>query len=471
MSVQPVPSLPRRPTIARSSMRRVRLDPPNTFQAQQVVFLREPARPDWIRNPDPDLLPLPIAPLAETAAPRAPLSRGWKAAIAASVAFHIAVAAFFLVRGEDEGVLIAGSQAAGVAMFGNAAADDSMAGETEATNVTIVPLTMAKPVETVAATEVAEAEPVGTVEPAETVTAETTEAIRPVEELSQAAPAQTAEVRPEQAPALNAEQPAPAAEAAPSDIVPGILAVDTPEVVAEEEAVAPVRPAAARPVETEVVEEALPETVVAETVETARPVEPPREVVEAEPEPVKQPPKKVAERKPPVEKKPAPEKPAKKAEAKAAEKKPAKAAAAPAKKAEKLAKAGSGGQGRSDARRGVADGETTGTRADKAGKGKGSAAGNAAVTNYPGKVRQKISRAASRISRRDRAAAKSDVTVSFTVTASGGLGGVSVARSSGSAALDQAAVAAVRRAAPFPPIPEGSGRKSWQFTIPMGLGG
>ena len=97
------------------------------------------------------------------------------------------------------------------------------------------------------------------------------------------------------------------------------------------------------------------------------------------------------------------------------------------------------------------------------------AAGNAAVTNYPGKVRGKISRAVGRISRRDRTGAERDVTVVFTVTASGALGGLSIARSSGSPSLDLAALAAVRRAAPFPAIPEGAGRKTWQFTIPLGL--
>lgn len=45
--------------------------------------------------------------------------------------------------------------------------------------------------------------------------------------------------------------------------------------------------------------------------------------------------------------------------------------------------------------------------------------------------------------------------VGFTVTANGGLGGVSLLRSSGNPALDQAALDAVSRAAPFPPPPSG----------------
>jgi protein TonB len=39
--------------------------------------------------------------------------------------------------------------------------------------------------------------------------------------------------------------------------------------------------------------------------------------------------------------------------------------------------------------------------------------------------------------------------------------------SSGSPVLDKAAVETVRRAAPFPVIPEGAGRSSWPFTVPL----
>jgi periplasmic protein TonB len=52
--------------------------------------------------------------------------------------------------------------------------------------------------------------------------------------------------------------------------------------------------------------------------------------------------------------------------------------------------------------------------------------------------------------------------IAFTISASGGLGGVSVARSSGSAALDQAALTLIRKAAPFPKPPAGARR---QYTI------
>ncbi len=57
------------------------------------------------------------------------------------------------------------------------------------------------------------------------------------------------------------------------------------------------------------------------------------------------------------------------------------------------------------------------------------------------------------------------VIVSFSVTRTGGLGHARIATSSGSAALDQAAVSAVRNAGPFPPPPGGAGALS--FSVPF----
>jgi len=439
MSLQPTAPRPRRTISARSTARRVRLDPPNTFQAPHHVFLREPPRPVWIESDSPELAPLPIAPLAGTGTGRPARSRKWLAILLASIALHAAAGTFFLLRGPDEGVLIAGAQEAGVAMYGDSAADMMMEGEDQPTSVAIVTMTTATPVATVDATAV---EPVEATQPVtETATVvEEVAATEPVTDIAEPAPA----------------VPADTATAEPSAVQQKVLAVDTAEIVPDDEAVAPVMPRATAALAPDEVVEVPRETVVAEMPDPEN-VEPPPspKVAEAKPEPN------------PVEK-PRPEKSAKKAEAKPAEKKPARTET-PARKADKTPAAGSGGRNKADGRKGVADGEANGTRADKAGKGKGSAAGNAAVTNYPGKVRGKISRAVGRISRRDRAGAERDVTVAFTVTASGALGGLSIARSSGSASLDQAALAAVRRAAPFPAIPEGAGRKTWQFTIPLGL--
>lgn len=59
------------------------------------------------------------------------------------------------------------------------------------------------------------------------------------------------------------------------------------------------------------------------------------------------------------------------------------------------------------------------------------------------------------------------VVVAFTIEADGRLAGVRVVESSGSELLDEAALEAVREAAPFPPFPSGISRKQWSFTLPL----
>lgn len=65
------------------------------------------------------------------------------------------------------------------------------------------------------------------------------------------------------------------------------------------------------------------------------------------------------------------------------------------------------------------------------------------------------------------AGAQGTAVVSFAVTASGGLGYASLARSSGNAALDRLALAAVRGAAPFPAPPSGASPSQLRFSIPF----
>lgn len=87
------------------------------------------------------------------------------------------------------------------------------------------------------------------------------------------------------------------------------------------------------------------------------------------------------------------------------------------------------------------------------------AAGNAAASNYPGEVLRRIQRV-----RQARSPARGRVLVSFSISSSGGLSAVSVARSSGNAALDRVALDHIRRAAPFPPPPSGAQRQfSFEF--------
>lgn len=127
--------------------------------------------------------------------------------------------------------------------------------------------------------------------------------------------------------------------------------------------------------------------------------------------------------------------------------------------------AGNGGNSRADARKGQADGAAAGRQAAAGKAGTSRDAGNAAVSNYPGKVVSKLRRSLRYPAAARRARLRGEVHVAFTVTGGGGVSGARVVRSSGSPVLDQAALDTVRRAAPFPPIPDG--RANWSFTVPL----
>lgn len=85
----------------------------------------------------------------------------------------------------------------------------------------------------------------------------------------------------------------------------------------------------------------------------------------------------------------------------------------------------------------------------KAGRSK--TAGNSNITNYKGKVRQRIYR---RFNPKTRPA-KRDAVVSFSIGKNGSANAIRLARSSGNAKLDRAALTAVKRASPFPSLPIG----------------
>lgn len=86
-----------------------------------------------------------------------------------------------------------------------------------------------------------------------------------------------------------------------------------------------------------------------------------------------------------------------------------------------------------------------------------SQAGNAAVSNYPGKVMRKISR-----QRKPRAQGGGTAVIQFAVAGSGALQSATLVQSSGSQRFDRAALEMIRRAAPFPTPPAGARRR---FTI------
>ncbi|HHX90486.1 MAG TPA: TonB family protein, partial [Paracoccus sp.] len=120
--------------------------------------------------------------------------------------------------------------------------------------------------------------------------------------------------------------------------------------------------------------------------------------------------------------------------------------------------AGNAGQ---EARRGMAEG-VAGASAAASGSGAASVqAGNAAVSNYPGQVMERIRR-----TRQPRLSGRGVAVVAFSVGSNGGLAGASIQRSSGNPAIDAAALAHVQRAAPFPAPPPGAGRSfAFDFVV------
>ncbi|WP_353351596.1 TonB family protein [Aquicoccus sp. SU-CL01552] len=116
-----------------------------------------------------------------------------------------------------------------------------------------------------------------------------------------------------------------------------------------------------------------------------------------------------------------------------------------------------------NAERSAQAGQAAGTERAKAitsgAHGKSNSAGNASASNYPGLIMRKLSRAP-----RPRMSARGEAVVAFRVASNGGLASVSIARSSGSSALDQAALRVVQRAAPFLPPPNGA-RRSFSVQI------
>lgn len=135
-------------------------------------------------------------------------------------------------------------------------------------------------------------------------------------------------------------------------------------------------------------------------------------------------------------------------------------------------KAGDAGKQVETVTKGQADGVEGAAASASTGK-KGKVAqefGNAAESNYKGKVRSKVQRHFRYPKSADRAGLGGTVTVSFTVSASGGVSSVRIVKGSGSPVLDDAAVSAVKKAEPFPKIPEAANRSSWPFVIPLQFG-
>lgn len=133
----------------------------------------------------------------------------------------------------------------------------------------------------------------------------------------------------------------------------------------------------------------------------------------------------------------------------------------PTKKAVTTKKAASGrkGNNKANVKKGTQASQnkkgTVGSK--KAGRSK--TTGNSNMTNYKGKVRQRIYR---RFNPKTRPA-KRDAVVSFSIGKNGSANAIKLARSSGNAKLDRAALTAVKRASPFPSLP--TGRSKLVFSL------
>jgi len=119
---------------------------------------------------------------------------------------------------------------------------------------------------------------------------------------------------------------------------------------------------------------------------------------------------------------------------------------------------GNGGANNADAAAGKA---STGQKGDAGG------GGTADIAPWERQLRRALANA----QRYPRAAkgATGDVTVHFYVSAAGSLSGLRIVASSGNAALDQAALDTVTRAAPFPPLPQGLGSARHAVRVPLGF--
>ncbi|TCS04541.1 energy transducer TonB [Rhizobium sp. BK418] len=383
--------------------------------------------------PASSLAPPPMDAAAEKQeGEKAPVRRRLTVICICSLIFHAALATVLIVafpKAPEEGIKEAG-QAVNVVMYGDSDVDQTAVGETETTVQEEIVAEAVEP-DTIRPTETATAEvQPETVQPTEAVPVETQDPVQraPAAEITRVSPETSAAVEPE---ILVSEVPAEQSVVQPmSMIVPEQTApVDTviselqpSEVPPTDVQPAAVQPAEARPAETQ------PE--VAETPQEMKPVE----TAEVQPEP--EPPQKAVTRMPkpkvrtqekpkPVEKKVPPKK-----------------------------TAGANGEGQQESQRGVAEGDRS-AQSDRNSQaaGNNNGVGTAAYANYDGKVRSRIRRAI-----RKPRGVEGTVVVAFSVNGAGGLTSVRVVNGSGVAEIDQLAVDAIRRAAPFGPTPGGGAR-------------
>jgi len=398
-------------------------------------------------------------------APEMKRSYLWAAALMASGIVHAGVAALFL-RQPAESAMEEGAAGIEVALMGEFEAM-TLAGEPDDVVDPIDPIEQSTDPGVAPtspdAIQPTLAEPAETPQPQKQATAAPTQPVeveptpQPVERVAEAVPVQTLAalavavsplpsdvyLPPPLQETVPAEEPAAPQAVAPVEPVQEAIPQPPPEPTQIVETALAVTPPPVSAVERVEPAEAIEEVAVPEKapVPMPRPAQPVREaLLRAEPpkqqqtKPQKSDPQKQPERKPPA-------------------KRPA----------------GDGGQNDREAQRGRSDGSDVAQAASNGTGSKSNMDGNAAVSNYPGKVRAKLRRTWNGVSRATRRGGQREVHVSFVVDLGGGLGSVRIIQSSGSGEVDSAAMESVRRAAPFPPIPTGAGRTRWEFTIPLAL--
>lgn len=118
-------------------------------------------------------------------------------------------------------------------------------------------------------------------------------------------------------------------------------------------------------------------------------------------------------------------------------------------------------KGKDDATRAKGGQAARGT-SDRQSKGGKVSASAGSMVGYAARVRARVAS-----NKPSSAGKRGTAVVSFGVTRGGGLAYARLARSSGNGALDQAAVSAVRRAAPFPVPPAGASASQLSFSVPF----
>lgn len=122
------------------------------------------------------------------------------------------------------------------------------------------------------------------------------------------------------------------------------------------------------------------------------------------------------------------------------------------KKPNSKSSSGKKGKNKANRKKGIQEGKRKKGSISSKSKGKSKNAGNGNLTNYKGRVRRKIYRAFKPGRQRQ---ARRDAIVSFKIRKNGQASSIRLVRSSGNKKLDNAALKAVQRAAPFPQLPNG----------------